>query len=156
MTRREFITLLGGAAGWPLAAQAQQPAVPVVGLLSGIDSDDRQLAALRQGLNEVGYIAGKSVTIDHRSAAGQYDRLPALANDLVGAFVSLQLSQTGEAVPTAFVLIVGTGPAGLFAACNLFGMASSRASSSADWRRITRPAGLLCSQRRWTSSTGLA
>ena len=83
LNRRLIISLLGGAATWPLAARARQPAVPVVGLLSGIDPDDRQLAAFRQGLNEVGYIAGKSVTIEHRSAAGQYDRLPALANDLV-------------------------------------------------------------------------
>ena len=77
--RRGFMTLLGGAAAWPLAARGQQPAAPVVGLLSGIDPDNRQLAAFRQGLNEVGYIAGKSVTIEHRSAAGRYDRLPALA-----------------------------------------------------------------------------
>jgi ABC-type sugar transport system substrate-binding protein len=79
IARREFIILVGGAAVLPVAAQAQQPGVPVIGLLSGIDPDDRQLAAVRQGLNEAGFVAGKSVAIEHRSAAGQYDRLPALA-----------------------------------------------------------------------------
>src|SRR6516225_422815 len=96
MKRRDFITLLGGAAVvWPLAARAQQPAMPVVGLLSGIDPDDRQLAAFRQGLNEAGYIAGKSVTIEHRSAAGQYHRLPALANDLVRQQVTVIVTMLG-------------------------------------------------------------
>jgi putative tryptophan/tyrosine transport system substrate-binding protein len=95
--RRKFLaTLLGGVAvAWPLAARAQQPAMPVVGLLSGIEPDARQLAAFRQGLNEVGYIAGKSVTIDHRSAAGQYGRLPALANDLVRRRVTVIVTILG-------------------------------------------------------------
>jgi putative tryptophan/tyrosine transport system substrate-binding protein len=73
MKRREFITLVGGAtASWPLAARAQQQAMPVVELLSGIDPDDSQLGAIKQGLNEAGYVAGKSVAIEYRSAAGQY------------------------------------------------------------------------------------
>jgi putative tryptophan/tyrosine transport system substrate-binding protein len=94
--RRKFLTTLGGAVvAWPLAARAQQPAMPVVGLLSGIEPDARQLAAFRQGLNEVGYIAGKSVTIDHRSAAGQYGRLPALANDLVRRRVTVIVTILG-------------------------------------------------------------
>src|SRR5215469_13996732 len=83
MNRREIIAVLGGAAALPVATQAQQLAVPVVGLLSGIDPDDRQIAAVRQGLNEAGFIASKSVAIERRSAAGQYNQLPALANDLV-------------------------------------------------------------------------
>jgi putative tryptophan/tyrosine transport system substrate-binding protein len=99
--RRKFLaTLLGGVAvAWPLAARAQQPAMPVVGLLSGIEPDARQLAAFRQGLNEVGYIAGKSVTIDHRSAAGQYGRLPALANDLVRRRVTVIVTILGPRPP---------------------------------------------------------
>jgi ABC-type uncharacterized transport system substrate-binding protein len=81
--RREFITLLGGAAAaWPRAARAQQ-AMPLVGLLSAIDLDDRQLAALRQGLDEAGYVAGKNVAMEYRSAAGQYNQLRALAEGLV-------------------------------------------------------------------------
>jgi putative ABC transport system substrate-binding protein len=125
--RREFITLLGGAAAWPLTTHAQQPAIPVVGLLSGIDPDDRQLAAVRQGLNEVGYIAGKSVTIEHRSAAGQYDRLPALANDLVRQQVTVIMLGTmsalsAKAVTTTIPIVfaIGSDPvkAGLVASLN--------------------------------------
>ena len=95
--RRKFLAtlLVGGAAVWPLAAWAQQPVVPVVGLLSGIDPDDLQLAAVRQGLNEAGYVAGKSVKIERRSAAGQYDRLPALANDLVRRRVTVIVTILG-------------------------------------------------------------
>jgi putative ABC transport system substrate-binding protein len=128
--RREFIKLFGGtAAAWPLAAHAQQPSVPVVGLLSGIDPDDRQLAAVEQGLNQAGYIAGKSVMIEHRSAAGQYDRLPALANDLVrqqvavivtilGTLSALSAKTATTTIPIVFA--IGTDPvkAGLVPSLN--------------------------------------
>ena len=73
MRRRKFITLLGGAAVWPLTARAQQAAIPVVGLLSSAQLDDRRIGAIRQGLKDGGYIEGRNLAIKYRSADSRFD-----------------------------------------------------------------------------------
>lgn len=97
MRRRKFITLLGGAVAWPLAARAQQPAMPVVGFLSSRAPGESAnvLAAFREGLREAGFVEGQNLAIAFRWAEGHYDRLPALAADLVSLRVAALFAAGG-------------------------------------------------------------
>jgi putative ABC transport system substrate-binding protein len=94
MKRRDFITLIGGVASWPLAGRAQQPAMPVIGLLNSgtLEAQVERLAAFQQGLKEAGFVAGQDVTIDYRSAEGLTDQLPILARDLIRRQVSVMVA----------------------------------------------------------------
>jgi putative ABC transport system substrate-binding protein len=117
MRRREFITLLCGAAAWPLAARAQQQGMPVIGYINSAspESDASRLTGLRRGLNQTGYVEGRNLVIEYRWAGNQADRLPALAADLVqlrvAAIVSPGLVATlaAKAATTSIPIVFGVG-----------------------------------------------
>jgi ABC-type uncharacterized transport system substrate-binding protein len=106
--RREFITVLGGAAAWPLAVRAQQPALPVVGIINAgsPETSVSRVTAFRQGLGELGYVEGQNVTIEYRWAEGRYDRYPEMVADLIRRKVSV--IATGASGPAAFAAKAAT------------------------------------------------
>jgi putative tryptophan/tyrosine transport system substrate-binding protein len=126
--RREFIAGLGGAAVWPLAARAQQPALPVIGLLHGESLEQRreQIEAFHRGLAETGYVEGRNVAIEYRWAEGRNDRLPDLAADLVRRRVSvvaipgsmpaiLAAKAASQTIPIVFMIAADPVEVGLVA-----------------------------------------
>jgi putative ABC transport system substrate-binding protein len=146
ISRRDFTSLLAGsAATWPLAARAQQPAMPVIGFMSGRAPEDSAhlLAAFRLGLSEVGFVEGQNVAIEFGWARGQYDRLPALATELVGRRVAVLVALGGVTSSVAAKQATSTIPI-------VFGMGSDPVRSGLV-DSFSRPGGNATGYTLWTN-----
>jgi putative ABC transport system substrate-binding protein len=131
MKRRQFIALLGGAAGWPVTARAQQPAIPAIGVLYGVSAAEwaRPIAGFHRGLGEMGFVEGRNVSIEYRWAENQFDRMPAMAADLIGRKVAVILvggniygvravMAATQTIPIVFTTQVDPVAAGVVASLN--------------------------------------
>ena len=155
MRRRDFITLLSGAAAWPFTALAQQPGLPVIGFLSSRSPGESEalVSAFHLGLGEAGYIAGKNVAVEYRWAEGHYDRLPVLASELVELRVAALLAAGGQppalaakaATSTIPIVFSGAGDpvaAGLVASFNRPG-GNLTGIGTLNWMLVAKGVGFL-------------
>ena len=164
LRRREFIAGLGGAAAWPLAARAQQPALPVIGLLQGASAGQTadRMAGFHRGLSETGYVEGRNVAIEYRWADDHFDRLPAMAADLVsrrvavifaaGPDVGLQAAMVAtKTIPIVFL----TGSESLRVSCRASLVQTGMSQGSLPSASSSLPSGWSCCTSSFPAAGGL-